>query len=303
MTFNEDAQLDTSQVTGGGRGGKIATAGGGGIGLLILVLLFNIFIGGKSGIPNLPLDPTDVLSGGQGGASEPVDVDHCKTGADANKHDDCLVIGTVNSVQNYWDSALPEVARTNYVAAQTVIFSGAVQSACGQASSAMGPFYCPTDQRVYIDPSFYDELESRFGADGGSLAKMYVVAHEYGHHVENILGFLQHAQRDRSTGPTSGGVRVELMADCLAGVWIKHASATKDANGNTLIEPVTEKQLLSAVSAANAVGDDHIQQSSGGSVNPEQWTHGSSEMRERWLLNGYKAGTADVCNTFEADEL
>ena len=182
MTFNDNARLDTSQVLGG-KGGAIA---GGGVGGIILLLVF-VFLGGGSGSGSLPFDPSQVLQGDSGSS---VDVSECQTGADANRTDVCRIVGTVNSVQDYWVDALPADAGVDYREAQTVIFSGSTQSACGTATAAVGPFYCPADEQVYIDATFFDELSGRFGADGGNLAQMYVVAHEDGHHVEQGRGDL-----------------------------------------------------------------------------------------------------------------
>lgn len=300
MTFNEGANLDTSQVTGGGKAGGII---GGGVGGLLLMLLF-AFLGGNplgGGSSASGFDVNQILTGGA--QSESIDVSQCKTGADANRDDVCRIIGTVNSTQDYWTDALPADINRQYREAQTVIYSGATQSACGTASNATGPFYCPSDERVYVDASFFDELSSRFGADGGNLAQMYVVAHEYGHHVQNILGILGRAQ-DGRTGPQSGGVRVELMADCLAGVWASHAAQTEDEQGNTLIKPLTRKDIDSALSAAAAVGDDHIQETlGGGRVNQDSWTHGSSESRQRWFVTGYESGNLNQCDTFATNDL
>jgi predicted metalloprotease len=297
VSFNDKARLDTSQVLGG-KGGAIA---GGGVGGVVLLLVFLFLGGGNGGTGGLPFDPSQVL---QGGTGSEVDVSQCQTGADANRSDVCRVVGTVNSVQDYWDDALADETGTPYRSAQTVIFSGSTQTACGSATSAVGPFYCPADEQVYIDATFFDELTSRFGADGGNLAQMYVVAHEYGHHVENILGDLDAGQRDRSTGPLSAGVRIELRADCLAGVWAYHAATTQDADGVTLIEPLTRADVDSALSAAAAVGDDHIQEElGGGTVDPDSWTHGSSEQRQRWFLAGYESGTIGSCDTFGTDDL
>lgn len=294
MSFEEGAGLDTSQVTGGGRGGALI---GGGIGSLVLVLVglfFGVDLTGVTG----SFDQDQVTPGGE----QSGDFSHCKTGADANRDVECRIIGTVNSVQDYWNDALPAELNRQYRAAKTVIYSGATQSACGAASSQTGPFYCPSDERIYIDASFFDDLTNRFGADDGALAQEYVVAHEYGHHIENVLGLLARAQ-DGQTGPTSGGVRIELMADCFAGVWANHASTTKDADGNTLLKPLTDDDVRSALSAAAAVGDDRIQQSSGGGVNPDTWTHGSSDSRQRWFLTGYKSGEPAQCDTFSTDQL
>lgn len=302
MSFNTDAQLDTSQVTGGGgggRGGAIMGGGAGGIILLILGLLFGGDILGPGGTN--PFDTTQITQQGQG-ELQGKDFSECKTGADANENATCRVIGTVNSVQDYWTDALPRDINRQYRESLTVLYSGQTQSACGTASNATGPFYCPSDERVYIDASFFQELTTRFGADDGALAQEYVVAHEYGHHLQNILGVLQKAQ-DGRTGPLSGGVRVELMADCFAGVWAHHASTTKDKDGNTLLQPLTDDDINSALSAASAVGDDHIQQSMGGGVNQESWTHGSSESRQRWFLAGYKSGNLNSCDTFATNDL
>src|SRR6185437_1103691 len=212
------------------------------------------------------------ITGGAGTGTGP-DLSVCKTGADANQYSQCRVLGTANSVQAYWASALPSYGK-RYTDATIVIYSGQTQSSCGTASNDVGPFYCPLDKRVYIDPSFYDELTSRFGASSGALAQEYVVAHEYGHHIQDILGLLDRAQQDPQ-GAQSGSVRTELMADCLAGVWANHAATTKDANGQTFLEPLTRSDIASALSAAAAVGDDHIQKQATGSVNPDTWTHGS----------------------------
>lgn len=302
MSFNEGASLDTSQVTGGsggGRAGMVIGGGAGGIILLILSLLFGQNLTGAGGTN--PFDTSQINTGGS--SSETLDVSRCKTGADANKDDTCRVIGTVNSVQAYWTEALPTDLQRQYQPAKTVLYSGATQSACGTASNQTGPFYCPGDELVYIDASFFDELTSRFGADDGALAQEYVVAHEYGHRLQHQLGILQKGQ-DGKTGPQSGGVRIELMADCMAGVWAKHASTTKDANGNTLLKPLTESDIKSALSAAAAVGDDHIQSElGGGQVNPESWTHGSSESRQKWFLTGYQNGSVNSCDTFSTNDL
>jgi len=299
MSFEEGAGLDTSQVTGGGRGGVIV---GGGIGTLIIILLGAFFGVDLSGIVpsgTNPLDPGNVTTSGQESSEQ---FEHCKTGADANRDVTCRIIGTVNSVQAYWNEALPAEQRRQYRAAKTVIFSGSAQSACGTASSQTGPFYCPADERVYIDASFFDQLTSQFGADDGKLAQEYVVAHEYGHHIENILGILGQAH-DGQTGPQSGGVRIELMADCFAGVWAHHASRTISDTGTPFLKPLTERDIESALSAAAAVGDDHIQEATQGQVNPEAWTHGSSESRQRWFVAGYTSGRTDSCDTFSTNEL
>jgi predicted metalloprotease len=196
----------------------------------------------------------------------------------------------VNSTQSFWSNTFQRSNR-QYRPAQTVFFTGSVDTGCGFASSQVGPFYCPRDFRVYIDLDFFDELQSRFGAGGGPFAQGYVLAHEYGHHVQNQLGALARAQQG-GTGPESQAVRVELQADCYAGVWAANAVATG------FLEELTQADINDALDAASAVGDDRIQEATQGQVNPERWTHGSSEMRRRWFGRGYETGKPAACDTF-----
>ena len=301
MSFNDDVQLDTSQVEAGGRGfggggGMLLGGGLGGGGLLLVVVLSLLGV----------IDPSSLLGGGgtgtaPGAGSDPDVTSTCRSGADANRDVRCRVVGTVNSVQDFWADELPR-HDVRYQAARTVLYSGQTQSACGTASNAVGPFYCPTDTKVYIDASFFDELTTRFGADDGALAQEYVVAHEYGHHVQDLLGALGAAQSDRE-GATSGSVRVELQADCYAGMWAHSAATTQDAQGRTYLKPLTDQDIKSALSAAAAVGDDRIQSQSSGRVDPESWTHGSSAQRQKWFTVGYRYGDLDRCNTLDASSL
>ncbi|MEW1953657.1 neutral zinc metallopeptidase [Terrabacter sp. NPDC080008] len=314
MSFNDNAQLDTSQVESGGSGGFGGGGGGGfpggirvggGIGgliLLVLALVFggNVLGGGGSdgssqtgGFPSQQLQSDQVAAGGQVDGNQ---FSQCKTGADANRNDVCLIIATVNSVQDYWSKTLPRYGVT-YQPVKTVIYQGQTQSRCGTANAQVGPFYCPLDAKVYVDASFFQELEDKFGANGGQLAKEYVIAHEYGHHIQDQLNLLGRAQQDPQ-GANSGSVRTELMADCLAGTWVKHATETTDKNGTTLLKPITQTDIKSALSAAAAVGDDRIQQKAQGRVTPETWTHGSSEARMKWFSQGYETGDLNQCNTF-----
>ena len=177
-----------------------------------------------------------------------------------------------------------------YTPAKTVFYTDSVQTGCGYASSQVGPFYCPADKQVYIDLGFFDELQSRFGAEGGPFAEAYVLAHEYGHHIQDLTGTLKRAQQ--GSGPEGGSVRTELQADCYAGVWANHAVETG------LIENLTQADINSGIDAAGAVGDDRIQERTQGQVNPETWTHGSSEQRRRWFSKGYETGQPSQCNTF-----
>lgn len=324
MSFNENAQLDTSQVESGGSGGLGGGFGGGsgggfpggiqvggGIGGLILLVLMLIFGGGNilggggsgdtgsgAGLPGQQLQRDQVSRAGQ---VEESAFAECRTGADANKNDVCLVIATVNSVQDYWGDTMTKYNR-EYEMAKTVIYSGQTQSGCGTASAQVGPFYCPLDQKVYVDASFFQELQSRFGADGGQLAKEYVIAHEYGHHIQNLVGLLNRSQQDPQ-GPNSGAVRIELMADCLAGTWVKHATETTDASGTPLLKPITEDDIKSALSAAAAVGDDRIQEKMQGRVTPENWTHGSAQARMNWFYQGYTTGDINQCDTFAVGDV
>jgi predicted metalloprotease len=275
LRFRSGARLDPSQVSDrrGGLGG-LAVGGGGLVGLIFL--LVNLLGGGGGGTT----DP------GPGAGPESNLAAECQTGADANEQEDCRIVGVVNSVQAYWSSTLPGYRETN-----TVFFTGATNTGCGNATSSVGPFYCPADQRIYIDLGFFDDLQSRFGAKGGPMAEAYVIAHEYGHHVENLRGVLDRA-RDGSTGPRSSGVRVELMADCFAGLWARGAVDTG------FIEELTEDDIRDGLDAAAAVGDDRIQEQAQGRVDPESWTHGSAEQRQRWFTTGYRSGQVTACDTF-----
>jgi predicted metalloprotease len=291
VTFNQGARIDASRVQRRGPGGGIAVGGGvGGILIVLLFLVFQLLGGGDtSALNGLANDTQDQTTDENFAAN-------CTTGADANASADCRVAGTINSLDSYWSDALPALgAQLTYPG--IVVFDGSTQSACGTASSATGPFYCPTDQTIYLDVAFFDELENTYGANGGPLAQMYVVAHEYGHHIQNELGVFDVADTS-ATGEGSDSVKVELMADCLAGVWAGHAATTTDANGVTLIEPLTEKDVADALSAAAAVGDDRIQQQATGHVDESAFTHGSAQERQQAFTTGYTKGTATACDTF-----
>jgi predicted metalloprotease len=300
VRFRRDASLDTGQVqdrrgagggTGGlgglgGLGGKAIGGGAGAIVIVVVVLAIALLGGGGQDALQLGTDPSGQLGqvGGEALAQE------CQTGEDANQRDDCRIVAVVNSVQDYWSSAI-----RGYRQADTVFFDGRVSTACGSATSAVGPFYCPADSQIYVDLGFYDDLTRRFGARGGPFAEAYVIAHEYGHHVQNLLG--TNAQVGRETGATSGSVRLELQADCFAGVWAYHA-----VDGG-LIEELTPGDIADGLDAASVIGDDRIQETSGGRVDPESWTHGSSEQRQRWFSTGYQSGDPNACDTFGAPAL
>jgi predicted metalloprotease len=291
VRFRSGARLDTGQVTdlrGRRLGGGGLAMGGGGLGLVGLVVYILISVlGGGGGLGQLaPLDDQAV---GRGDTPSSISQD-CRTGADANERQDCRIVGVVNSVQAFWAQVFQASGR-QYPYVDTVFFTDQVQTGCGVASSQVGPFYCPRDQRVYIDLGFFDELQSRFGAGGGPFAQAYVIAHEYGHHVQNQLGVLDRIGND-TQGPESRAVRSELQADCYAGVWAANAVKTG------LLEQLTQADINQGLDAATAIGDDRIQERTQGQVNPETWTHGSSEQRRRWFSRGYEHGRPAACDTF-----
>ncbi len=288
MTFNPNSDIGGGKTSRRGRTTGIAV--GGGLGVLALFLLSQ-FLG---------VDLTG-LAGGGGGEPAASDsaLEECQTGQDANERVDCRMKGAAASLEAYWQQEAPAIG-VDYVSPQDfVLFSQAVSTGCGQASSATGPFYCPPDQTLYVDTSFFDQLEQQFGANDSPLAEMYVVAHEWGHHVQNLAGIIAQTQ-DGQTGPTSNSVRAELQADCFAGAWAGAASQTPDQNGVPFLQPITQQQYSDAIGAAAAVGDDRIQEATQGQVTPHSFTHGTSEQRVRWFQTGYEQG-AGACDTFGVD--
>lgn len=285
--FDEDVRLDTSQVEDRrGFGGRGAVAGvGGGAGLIVLII--TLLLGGNP----LPNDPAPAAHEGAGQTASGNLTQDCKVGADANQQEDCRIVGYVNSIQSYWTSEF-ERRNIRYRPSRTALFTEYTETACGGASSQVGPFYCPVDQVIYIDLAFFDELRQKFGAQAGPFAEAYVLAHEYGHHVQDLQGKLDQIQGDRE-GPQSTAVRSELQADCFAGVWTHHATQTG------YIDKLTQADIEDGLDAAAAVGDDRIQKRTQGQVNSESWTHGSSAQRQRWFLNGYKSGLVADCDTFK----
>ncbi|WP_315107700.1 neutral zinc metallopeptidase [uncultured Microbacterium sp.] len=291
MTFNPDADL--SRNTTRRRGRTAAIAGGSGVGVLALLAL----IAG----PLLGIDLSGLVGGAPGGGSEPAGgsaIENCDSGADANANVDCRMAGAQLALDAFWEDNVE-----GYRAPQLIVVDGATSTQCGTASNAVGPFYCPPEETVYIDPTFFQLMQQQFGASAGNLAQLYIVGHEWGHHIQNLLGTMERYPNN-GTGPGSNGVRMELQADCYAGGWLGRATEQTDADGDPYLEKPTEEQIRDALNAASTVGDDHIQEQSG-QVNPETWTHGSSEQRQRWFAEGYQNGL-DACGqvfTLPADQL
>src|SRR3984957_16021806 len=250
MTFNEGMQIDTSTAasSGGMGGGRMAL--GGGIGG-VLILVGALVLGGGPGrvISQQPANTREGVAPG-------FDLNVCKTGSDANKYVQCRVVATGNSVDAVWHQLMRDYTRPHMR-----LFSGSVNTGCGPATTAVGPFYCPVDQTAYFDTDFFQELVDKFGSSGGPFAQEYVVAHEYGHHVQNLLGDIGRAQQG-AQGALGNGVRTELQADCYAGIWAHYASTVNQKNGVPYLNPLTDKDIQDALSAASSVGDDSIQKES-----------------------------------------
>lgn len=291
MTFRSDGPLDTGGVSGRGGGGRGRVAIGGGVGLVVVVIAALVF----------GINPADILGGagdystdgvGSGGSdSSEIDqqIQSC-TIEKANTDTICRIVATTNSLNKVWPGLV-----SGYQRPQTVIFAGSVDTnGCGSATSAVGPFYCPADQTAYFDPSFFDTLQQQLGGSNGPLAQEYVVAHEFGHHVQHLLGADQQARRMGSKGAKSGSVRLELQADCYAGVWANRADDGPDA----MLEPITKDQIADVITTAKAIGDDRLSGS-----NSDGWTHGSSTQRVRWFTTGYESGDPQTCDTFATDNL
>jgi predicted metalloprotease len=287
MTFNDNARVGGNRAKRRGRGAAIAGGGVVGVGAVV-VLLLNLFTGG---------DFSALLGGGtapgtgSGAGSGETEIANCETGQDANARDDCRLAAASLALDEFWAGELE-----GYREPQLIVVDGSTPTQCGTASNATGPFYCPPEETVYVDPTFFGILREQFDASAGPLAQLYVLAHEYGHHIQALTGvFEQHP--NNGTGPDSNGVRTELQADCFAGAWVAGMTVADDENGTPFLQTPTATQIADALNAAAAVGDDHIQQEATGTVNPESWTHGSSEQRQRWFDVGYDNGAA-ACDTF-----
>jgi predicted metalloprotease len=309
MRFNPKARIDTSHVSEAGRGrGRSGgptrlplpggmKAGGGALGLVItivFIVLASWLNGGST--------PAAGLDTGQMIASDSGRYDNCKTGEDANNDVDCARVLVENSLRDYWEHALPDQANVQFRPATLETFSGAVDTGCGQATSQVGPFYCPPDERIYLDTTFFEDvLQQQLGGPSGAFVEPYVIGHEYGHHIQNLLGTMSRVKTQE--GPRSDAVRLELQADCYAGMWARAATATQDASGQQIIVDLTDQDISEAIAAASAVGDDKIQDKTQGQVTKETWTHGSAASRVKWFQTGYQNGTLDACDTWSTSDL
>ncbi|WP_232678703.1 neutral zinc metallopeptidase [Nocardioides sp. R-C-SC26] len=307
MRFNPKARLDSSRVKDAGRGGG-GRGGGGGripipgglagggsvIGVVVAVVILLVQMNGGGGLGGSFGTGLDA-----GRFSDTGRYSDCETGADANESADCARVAVENSLRDFWAD---ELGRDFRPAEQIVTFTGGIRTGCGGATSDVGPFYCPSDESIYLDDSFFDDvLAGQLRGPRGAFVEPYVLAHEYGHHLSNLLGNLGRVRGD--TGPQSTGVRLELQADCFAGMWAQHATQTEDAQGNVLLLELSQRDIDTAIDAAKTVGDDYIQRRSGGDVDQEVWTHGSSAQRQEWFMTGYTRGTLQACDTFGAREV
>jgi len=276
---------------------------GGGIGAVVIVILFivitQVMDGGGGGLPS----SGDSLDTSRVDAGDSERYANCQTGEDANQDEDCARIAVENSLTDYWNDTLESQSGVSFRPEKGLAtFSGATNTGCGQASSQVGPFYCPADRIIYLDTTFFEDvLQGQLGGPAGDFVEPYVLAHEYGHHIQNLTGTMGQVRTQQ--GPESDSVRLELQADCYAGMWARAATSTEDPSGVPLITDITDEDMAEALAAAKSVGDDRIQQQSGGRVDPESWTHGSAEERQRWFLTGYQEGSMDACDTFSAQEL
>ncbi|TDB81351.1 neutral zinc metallopeptidase [Micromonospora sp. KC721] len=298
MELNENARIDTSQVDD-----RRGSGGGGGMGIPIPIG------GGRGGIVGIVIAVLVALVGGGFGLNAAMDgaeqgdntaLEQKCAADDALQQLDCRNNLYVNSIQAYWRTALPEAFGEQYRPARTVFFDQRVTTACGAADSGVGPFYCPADRQVYIDLAFYRVLADQLGA-AGEFAQPYVLAHEYGHHVQTLLGTEAQVRRQQQRDPGNANalsVQMELQADCYAGAWAKNATGTADATGEPLFTSITEQDISQAVDAAEKIGDDAISERANRPVNPEEFTHGSSAQRKEWFTRGYSTGDPKSCDTF-----
>jgi uncharacterized protein len=300
MELNENARIDTSQIDdersaggGGGGFGGLPIGGGGLTGIIVTLLL--AVVGGYFGINQLGGSDSNQPQSGDNTSLQ----QECSQ-TDAIKKLDCRNVLFVNSIQAFWTDELPQSSGKTYQPAKTVFFANRVSTGCGAADSGTGPFYCPADDRVYIDLTFYRLLADQLGAPG-EFAQPYVLAHEYGHHVQDLLGTEAQMRRDQERDPSQANklsVKLELQADCYAGVWAKGATGTQDASGQKIFTSITNEDIQQGLDTASKIGDDTLQQRSGGTVNPAEFTHGTSAQRQQWFKTGYDQADPKSCDTF-----
>jgi uncharacterized protein len=276
-------RLGGLRMGGLGGGGGLPIPMGGGIGSIIIVVIIFIVI--------------QLLGGGLGGSSQGGPQGPAST---ASLRPDDEMGQFVNSVtvdiQTFWEDQF-RASGSDYPETVTVLFTDGTSTGCGAASSATGPFYCPADQKIYLDPGFFDELSRRVGAPG-DFAQAYVIAHEYGHHVQDVVGTMDQVQQQQTSGNANElSIRLELQADCLAGMWANWVMAHPDQAN---VESITDEDVREGLNAAAAVGDDRIQQQATGTIDRESWTHGSAEQRMKWFNVGFKQGDIEACDTFAA---
>jgi hypothetical protein len=285
---------------GGGGGGFGLPMGGGGLGIGAVIVLG--LVGWALGIdPSVLISGAEVVTGGNSQYQRPVDQSPRRTGAPTDETGK-FVAAVLGNTEDVWGKIFQDAGQT-YRAPRLLLYSGAVQGGCGYAQAAMGPFYCPRDRRIYLDTSFFRDMQTRFKGCSGKaceFAEAYVIAHEVGHHVQNLLGILPKVQEaQRSAGSKAEAnrlqVRVELQADCFGGVWANRSNQQWKS-----IEP---GDVEAALQTAAAIGDDRLQKQSQGYVVPDAFTHGSSAQRQRWFTAGLKAGTISACNTFNAGQM
>ena len=296
--FRTSDNVEDRRGQGGGGFGLPLPGGRGGLGIGTMIILG--LIGWALGVdPRILIQGADIFTGGgQSGYERSAPTPSAgKQGAPADQMGR-FASAILGNTEDVWKQVLPAQMNRQYSPTSLVLYERGTRSACGGAQSAMGPFYCPLDRKVYLDLSFFQEMQKKFGT-GGDFAYAYVIAHEVGHHVQNVLGILPKVQArqqqvdEREANQLS--VRVELMADCLAGVWAK--------NSNDRFNAISESDMRQAVAAAEAIGDDRLQGRSRGEVMPDSFTHGSSEQRVRWLLTGFRSGQVQSCDTFRTSRL
>jgi uncharacterized protein len=303
MELNDNADIDTSQIQdergsgggggGGGFGGLPIPIGGGGV-IGIVIFLVVAVVGGFFGVNKL---------GGSSSSSTGNNTSlnaKCKA-TDKLKQLDCRNALYVNSIQAFWATAEPKYFGKSYQKAPTVFFSNQVNTGCGQADSGTGPFYCPSDNKVYIDLTFYKLLADQLGAPG-EFAQPYVLAHEYGHHIQDLVGteakMLKLQKNASASQKNLLSVKLELQADCYAGVWAKGATGTTSSNGQKIFKSLTSEDVQQGIDTAGKIGDDTLQKQAGQQINPAEFTHGTSADRQKWFSRGYNSGTPANCDTF-----